>query len=233
MAATRALRPATYPARLSSAQAAGRARPRPTGAPAAGCFGRSGGRIALGRGVPAACGSSPAAADRGARRWMFRAVRRTDSTGTRRTGCWRDSPLGSGATMWKPSEVMLAPMIRARMLAPRAWARFPVGVRGHHVEAIGGDAGAHDPGQDVGATCFHHRGGGPPRRPSPSPPTWAGRGTDIVPGRQRRLSIIAVAGRRGGRHRRHQHGPVAAPTLCLGGNVDSPLPPLPPHHRCR
>lgn len=31
---------------------------------------------------------------------------------------------------------------------------FPVGVRGHHVEAIGGDAGAHDPGQDVGATCL-------------------------------------------------------------------------------
>ena len=36
--------------------------------------------------------------------------------------CPARSPLGSGATMWKPSEVTLAPIIRARMLAPRALA---------------------------------------------------------------------------------------------------------------
>ena len=59
--------------------------------------------------VPVACaltwsisvGDSPAS-------WMARVI-----------ACPACSPLGSGATMWYPSEVTLAPMSRARMLAPR------------------------------------------------------------------------------------------------------------------
>src|ERR1700704_744172 len=42
--------------------------------------------------------------------------------------CPACSPFGSGATMWKPSEVTLAPMILARISAPRALACSSVSI---------------------------------------------------------------------------------------------------------
>ena len=49
--------------------------------------------------------------------WMARVI-----------ACPACSPLGSGATMWNPSEVMLAPISRARMVAPRALACSSVSI---------------------------------------------------------------------------------------------------------
>ena len=60
--------------------------------------------------------------------WSMSAGVRPASWIARVIACPARSPLGSGATMWKPSEVTLAPMIRARMLAPRALACSSVSI---------------------------------------------------------------------------------------------------------